>query len=126
MEESDHDNDHRIIPFYYLDSDEDLDDGDVINEDRMEEDMNPLKHVDPRTKIEKDSLFNMQFSCKIGYKSFDAYLNSSLPMNIISRANYNKIMVNELAYLMCGLCSTRKFYFLRDLEKLTIPARQCT
>ena len=40
----------------------------------------------------------MQFPCKIGFRSFDAYLNSSLPMNIISRANYNKILVDELEY----------------------------
>ena len=37
--ESDHDNDHRASPFYYSDSDEDLDDGDVINEDMMEDEM---------------------------------------------------------------------------------------
>lgn len=30
--------------------------------------------------------------------SFNAYLNSSLPMNIISRNEYNKIMVDELEY----------------------------
>ena len=66
MEESDHDNDHRATPFYYSDSDEDLDDGDVINEDRVEDEMNPLRYVDPRTRIENDSLFNMQFPCKIG------------------------------------------------------------
>lgn len=98
MEESDHDNDHRISPFYYSDSDEDLGDGDIINVGRKKEEVNPLKYVDPRTSIEKNSLFNMQFPCKIGYRSFDACLNSYLPMNIILRANYNKIMVNELEY----------------------------
>lgn len=98
MEESDHDNDHRASPFYYSESDEDLDDGDVINEDRMEDELNPLRYVDPRIRIENDSSFNMQFPCKIGFRSFDAYLNSSLPMNIISRIEYNKIMVNELEY----------------------------
>ena len=84
---------HENGPFYYSDSDEDLGDGDVIDEVRREEEVDPLKYVDPRTRIEKDSLFNMQFPCKIGYMNFHAYLNSSLPMNIISRANYNKIMV---------------------------------
>lgn len=98
MEESDHDNDHRVSPFYYSDSDEDLGDGDIINVGRKEEEVNHLKYVDPRTRIEKDSLFNMRFPCKIGYTSFDAYFNSSLPMNIISRANFDKIMVNELEY----------------------------
>jgi hypothetical protein len=96
LEESDHDDDRRASPFYYSDSDEDLDDGDVINENRMEEEINPLKYVDPRTRIECDSSFNMKFPCKIGFKSFNAYLNSSLPMNIISRNEYNKIMVREL------------------------------
>ena len=55
-------------------------------------------YVDPRTRIESDSSFNMQFPCKIGFRSFDAYLNSSLPINIISRSEYNKIMVDELEY----------------------------
>jgi hypothetical protein len=40
----------------------------------------------------------MQFPCKIGFRSFDTYLNSSLPMKIISRNEYIKIMVNELEY----------------------------
>lgn len=31
-------------------------------------------------------------------RSFDAYLNSSFPVNIISRSEFNKIMVNELEY----------------------------
>ena len=82
MEESDHDNDHENGPFYYSDSDEDLGDGDVIDEVRREEEVDPLKYVDPRTRIEKDSLFNMQFPCKIGYMNFHAYLNSSLPMHV--------------------------------------------
>ena len=98
LEESDHDDDRRASPFYYSDSDEDLDNGDVINEDRMEEEINPLRYVDPRTRIECDSSFIMQFPCKIGFKSFNAYLNSSLPMNIISRNEYTKIMVDELEY----------------------------
>lgn len=98
MEESDHDDDHRASPFYYSDSNEDLDDGDVINEDRMEDEVDPLRYFDPRTRIENDCPFNMQFPCKIRFRSFDAYLNSSLPMNIISRNEYNKIMVDELEY----------------------------
>jgi hypothetical protein len=65
MEESDHDYDHRASPFYYLDTDEDLDDGDVINEERMDDEVDPLRYADPRTRIESDSLFNMQFHCKI-------------------------------------------------------------
>ena len=84
--------------FYYSDSDEDMDEGEVVDEIREDSDVDPFKYVDPRTRIGKDTPYNMQFPCKIGYKSFDAYLNSSLPMNIISRANYNKIMVNELEY----------------------------
>ena len=97
MEESDHENEY-VSPFYYSDSDEDADNGEVVNEGWGKEEIDPFKYVDPRTKIEKDSLFNMQFPCKIGYHSLHAYLNSSLPMNIISRANYNKIMVDELEY----------------------------
>ena len=58
-EESNHDDDHRASPFYYSDSDENLDDGNVINEDRMEDEVDPLRYVDPRTRIENDSSFNM-------------------------------------------------------------------
>lgn len=79
IDECDHDTYHKNGPFYFFNSDEDLGVEEVI--------------------YEKDSLFNMQFPCKIGYRSFDAYLNSSLPINIISRANYNKIMVKELENL---------------------------
>ena len=74
----------------------DLDDCDGINEDMMDDEMNPLRYVEPRTRIENDSSFNMQFPCKFGFRSFDVYLNSSLPMNIISRSEYSKIMVDEL------------------------------
>jgi hypothetical protein len=95
LEESDNDDDRRVSPFYYSDSDEDLDDGDV---NRMEEEINPLRYVDPRTRIKCDSSFNMQFPCKIRFKSFNTYLNSSLPMNVISRNEHNKIMVDELEY----------------------------
>ena len=88
----------RNSPFYYSDSDEDMDEGEVIDEVRENTEIDPFKYVDPRTRIGKDTPYNMQFPCKIGFRSFDAYLNSSLPMNIISRANYNKIMVDELEY----------------------------
>ena len=90
MDESDHNTDHENGTFYYSDSEEDWGDGEVVDEVRKEEEVDPLKYVDPRTKMETDSLFNLQFLCKIKLRSFDAYLNSSLPMNIISRANYNK------------------------------------
>ena len=70
MEESNHDDDHRASPYYYSDSDEDLDDGDVINENRMDDVVDPLRYDDPRTKIENDNPFNMQFPCKIGFRSF--------------------------------------------------------
>jgi hypothetical protein len=98
LEESNHDDDHRASPFYYSDSDEDLDNGDVIDEDKLDEEVNLLRNVDPRTRIESNSSFNMQFPCKIGFWTFNAYLNSSLPMNIISRSEYNKVMVDELEY----------------------------
>ena len=67
---------HENGPFYYSESDEDLGDGDVIDEVRREEEVDPLKYVDPRTRTEKDSIFNMQFPCKTIYMNFHAYLNS--------------------------------------------------
>ena len=48
---------HENGPFYYSDSDEDLGNGDVIDDEvRREEEVDPLKYVDRRTRIEKDSL----------------------------------------------------------------------
>jgi hypothetical protein len=47
LEESDHEDDRRASPFYYSDSDEGLDDGEVINEYRMEEEINPLRYATP-------------------------------------------------------------------------------
>jgi hypothetical protein len=70
MDESDHDTDHENGPFYYSsDSDEYLGNGELVDEPEGEERANPLNYVDPRTKIEKDSLFNMQFPCKIGLEA---------------------------------------------------------
>ena len=40
-------------PFFYSDSDEDLGDGDVIDEVRREKEVDHLKYVDPRTRIER-------------------------------------------------------------------------
>ena len=57
----------RISPFYYSDSDDDMDEGEVIDEVRENTD------VDPRTRIGKDTPYNMQFPCKIGFRSFDAF-----------------------------------------------------
>jgi hypothetical protein len=49
IDESDNNTDHENGPFYYSDSNEDLGDGEVINEVREEEKVDPLKYVNPRT-----------------------------------------------------------------------------
>ena len=82
--------DIRNSPFYYSDSDDDMSEGEVVDVARQKIEVDPFRYVDPRTRIGKDTLYNMQFPCKIGYRSFDAYLNSSLPMNIISRVTIIK------------------------------------
>ncbi|GJT81936.1 hypothetical protein Tco_1056278 [Tanacetum coccineum] len=85
-----------VSPF--LDSNDDSDDGEVLNE---------LKEYGNAGKLCRQRAINsfdgddLAFQCMIGFRKFVAYFDPFLPMNIITRKSYNTIMVE-------GLESTRK------------------
>ncbi|GJX88778.1 hypothetical protein Tco_0340792 [Tanacetum coccineum] len=85
-----------VSPF--LDSDDDYDDGEVLNV--LEEYGNAGKLCRKKVinSIDGDDL---AFPCMIGFRKFVAYFDPFLPINIITRKAYNTIMVE-------GLKSTRK------------------
>ncbi|GJU79734.1 hypothetical protein Tco_1282099 [Tanacetum coccineum] len=79
-----------VSPFPH--SDNDSDDGEVLNE--------LIEYENARTRRER--IINsfdgddLAFECMIGFRKFTAYLDPFLPMNIISRKSYNTIMVKGL------------------------------
>ncbi|GJU22449.1 hypothetical protein Tco_1155791 [Tanacetum coccineum] len=79
-----------VSPFPH--SDNDSDDGEVLNE--------LIEYENARTRRER--IINsfdgddLAFECMIGFRKFTAYLDPFLPMNIISRKAYNTIMVKGL------------------------------
>ncbi|GJT72618.1 hypothetical protein Tco_1031904 [Tanacetum coccineum] len=80
-----------VSPF--LDSDDESDDGEVLNE--LDEYGNAGNFY--RNRI--ISCFDgedLAFSCMIGFRKFIAYFDLFLPMNIITRKAYNTIMVEGL------------------------------
>ncbi|GKD64577.1 hypothetical protein Tco_1306685 [Tanacetum coccineum] len=85
-----------VSPF--LDSDNDFDDGEVLNE--LEEYGNAGQLCRQR-EINSFDGDDLAFQCMIGFRKFVAYFDPFLPMNIITRKTYNTIMVE-------GLESTRK------------------
>ncbi|GKD74282.1 hypothetical protein Tco_1332564 [Tanacetum coccineum] len=92
-----------VSPF--LDSDDDSDDGEVLNE--LEEYGNAGKLCRKKiiNSIDGDDL---AFPCMIGFKKFIAYLDPFLPMNIITHKAYNTIMVEKLESTRRNLVSTVK------------------
>ncbi|GKC39408.1 hypothetical protein Tco_1051792 [Tanacetum coccineum] len=80
-----------VAPF--LDSDDDLYDGEVLNE--LEEYGNARKLCRKKVinSIDGDDL---AFPCMIGFRKFVAYFDPFLPMNIITRKANNTIMVERL------------------------------
>ncbi|GKG05343.1 hypothetical protein Tco_0325429, partial [Tanacetum coccineum] len=77
----------------FLDSDDELDDGEVLNEldeYRNAENFQPNKIIN---SIDGDDL---AFPFMIGFRKFVAYFDPFLPMNIITRKAYNIIMVEGL------------------------------
>ncbi|GKF15961.1 hypothetical protein Tco_0057423, partial [Tanacetum coccineum] len=77
----------------FLDSDDDSDDGEVLNE--LEEYGNALKLCRQRAINSFDG-DDLAFQCMIGFRKFVAYFNPFLPMNIITHKAYNTIMVKGL------------------------------
>nr|GEX57293.1 MAK10-like protein [Tanacetum cinerariifolium] len=85
-----------ISPFSH--SDNDSDDGDVLNKLIKYENVGMLRREKAINSFDGDDL---AFQCMIGFKKFVTYFDPFLPMNIITRKAYNTIMVE-------GLKSTRK------------------
>ncbi|GKA94410.1 hypothetical protein Tco_0816448 [Tanacetum coccineum] len=80
-----------VSPF--LDSDDDSDDGEVLNE--LEEYGNAGQLCRQRAINSFDG-DDLAFQCMIGFRKFVAYFDPFLPMNIITRKAYNTIMVEGL------------------------------
>ncbi|GJS13170.1 hypothetical protein Tco_0407642 [Tanacetum coccineum] len=80
-----------ISPF--IDSDEESDDGEVLNELNEYENVGYLCHNRIINSIDGDDL---AFPCMIGFRKFVAYFDPFLPMKIIMRKASNTIMVEGL------------------------------
>ncbi|GKB20539.1 hypothetical protein Tco_0854462 [Tanacetum coccineum] len=80
-----------VSPFPYLDND--LDDGEVLNELIKYENVGMLRRERAINSFDGDDL---AFQCMIGFRKFVAYFDPFLPMNIITRKAYNTIMVEGL------------------------------
>ncbi|GKF17081.1 hypothetical protein Tco_0061999, partial [Tanacetum coccineum] len=82
-------------PFFspFLDSDDDSDDGEVLNE--LEEYSNAGKLCRKKV-INSFNDDDLAFQCMIGFRKFVAYFDPFLPVNIITRKAYNTIMVDGL------------------------------
>nr|GEY60576.1 hypothetical protein [Tanacetum cinerariifolium] len=77
-----------VSPF--LHSDNDSDDGEMLNELIEYENAGTLRQ---ERIINCFNRHDLAFQCMIGFRKFTAYLDPFLPMNIISRKAYNTIMV---------------------------------
>ncbi|GKC44553.1 hypothetical protein Tco_1062275 [Tanacetum coccineum] len=76
-----------VSPFPHSDNEE------VLNELSEYENVGTLRRERIINSLDGDDL---AFECMIGFRKFSAYLESFLPMNIISRKAYNTIMVDRL------------------------------
>ncbi|GJU55020.1 hypothetical protein Tco_1228734 [Tanacetum coccineum] len=77
----------------FLDSDDDSDNGEVLNELTEYDNIGQLRRQEPINCFNGDDL---AFQCVIVLKKFVAYFDPFLPMNIITRKAYNTIMVEGL------------------------------
>nr|GEY57284.1 hypothetical protein [Tanacetum cinerariifolium] len=78
---------------HFLDSDDDSNDGEVLNE--LEEYGNAGKLCRLR-EINSFDGDDLAFQCMIDFRKFVAYFDPFLPMNIITRKAYNTIMIKGL------------------------------
>nr|GEX82344.1 hypothetical protein [Tanacetum cinerariifolium] len=85
-----------VYPF--LHSDNDSDDGEVLNELSEYENVGMLRQEIEINSFDEDDL---AFKYMIGFKKFVSYFDPFLPMNIITRKAYNTIMAE-------GIESTKK------------------
>ncbi|GJR53318.1 hypothetical protein Tco_1403839 [Tanacetum coccineum] len=80
-----------VSPFPH--SDNDSDDGEVLNEMIEYENVRMLCRERAINSFDGDDL---AFQCMIGFRKFVSYFDPFLPMNIITRKPYNTIMVEGL------------------------------
>ncbi|GKD19366.1 hypothetical protein Tco_1208524 [Tanacetum coccineum] len=80
-----------VSPFPH--SDNDLDDGEVLNELIEYENVGMLRREKAINSFDGDDL---AFQCMIGFRKCVAYFDPFLPMNIITHKAYNTIMVEGL------------------------------
>ncbi|GJW09063.1 hypothetical protein Tco_1571486 [Tanacetum coccineum] len=92
-----------VSPFPH--SDNDSDDGEVLNESSEYENVGVLRRERIINGFDGDDL---AFQYMIGFRKFTAYLGPFLPMNIISRKAYNTIMVEGLEGTGKNLVATVK------------------
>ncbi|GJV91235.1 hypothetical protein Tco_1539048 [Tanacetum coccineum] len=94
---NDHESDDESVdtPFVspFPHSDNDSDDGEVLNELIEYENVGMLRQEKTINSFDGNDL---AFECMIGFRKFFAYFNPFLPMNIITRKSYNTIMVEGL------------------------------
>nr|GEV09845.1 hypothetical protein [Tanacetum cinerariifolium] len=105
-----------VSPF--SDSDDDSNDGEVLNE--LEEYGN-AGILCQRNVINSFDGDDLAFQCMIGFRKFVAYFDPFLPMNIITWKAYNTIMVHGLKSTLMNLVSIiRDFYvFVRSFTYVT-------
>ncbi|GKD01361.1 hypothetical protein Tco_1171635 [Tanacetum coccineum] len=82
-----------LLVSLFLDSDDDSDDGEVLN--KLEEYGN-AGQLCRRRAINSFDGDELAFQCMIGFRKFVAYFDPFLRMNIITRKAYNTIMVEGL------------------------------
>ncbi|GKA45386.1 hypothetical protein Tco_0738182 [Tanacetum coccineum] len=80
-----------VSPFPH--SDNDSDDGKVLNELIEYENVRMLRREKAINSFDGDDL---AFQCMIRFRKFTAYFDPFLPMNIITRKAYNTVMVEGL------------------------------
>ncbi|GJU68223.1 hypothetical protein Tco_1254482, partial [Tanacetum coccineum] len=80
-----------VSPFPH--SDNDSDDGEVLNGLVEYENVRILRREKAINSFDEDDL---AFQCMIGFRKFVAYFDPFLPMNVITRKAYNTIMVEGL------------------------------
>ncbi|GJU15618.1 hypothetical protein Tco_1143584 [Tanacetum coccineum] len=103
-----------VSPFPH--SDNDSDDGEVLNELIEYENARTLRRERIINSLDGDDL---AFERMLGFRKFTAYLDPFLPMNIISRKAYNTIMVK-------GLKGTRKNLVTVQIRNSTLIVRSFT
>ncbi|GJV82224.1 hypothetical protein Tco_1518094 [Tanacetum coccineum] len=105
-----------LYPFPH--SDNDSNDGEVLNELSEYENVGVLRRERIINSFDGDDL---AFQCMIGFMKFTAYLDPFLSMNIISRKAYNTIMVEGLEVTGKNLVAIIRdvYVFVRSFTYIT-------